>query len=78
MISHSAISVKFLHAQIKIGKIRLAGNKKLKIYGTLHCKSGKRMKKENRVFFKDEKEAIDYGYRPCARCLNKKYRQSKK
>jgi methylphosphotriester-DNA--protein-cysteine methyltransferase len=78
MISHSTISANFLRGQIKIGKIRLAGNKKLKIYGTLHCKSGKRMKKENRVFFKDEKEAIDYGYRPCARCLNKKYRLSKK
>lgn len=77
MISHSAISVKFLHTQIKIGKIRLAGNKKLKIYGTLHCKSGKRMRKESRVFFKDEKEAVDYGYRPCAICMPAKYSEWK-
>jgi methylphosphotriester-DNA--protein-cysteine methyltransferase len=77
MISHSTISANFLRGQIKIGKIRLAGNKKLKIYGTLHCKSGKRMKKENRVFFKDEKEAIDYGYRPCAICMSAKYSEWK-
>ena len=77
MISHSTISANFLRGQIKIGKIRLAGNKKLKIYGTLHCKSGKRMKKENRVFFKDEKEAVDYGYRPCAICMPAKYSEWK-
>ena len=77
MISHSTISANFLRGQIKIGKIRLAGNKKLKIYGTLHCKSGKRMKKENRVFFKDEKEAIDYGYRPCAICMSAMYSEWK-
>jgi DNA/RNA endonuclease YhcR with UshA esterase domain len=69
MISHSTISANFLRGQIKIGKIRLAGNKKLKIYGTLHCKSGKRMKKENRVFFESEDEAIKLGYRPCGHCV---------
>jgi Metal binding domain of Ada len=53
--------------------ITLAGNKKLKIYGTLQCTSGKRIKKENRVFFKDETEAILLGFRPCGHCLHQKY-----
>lgn len=73
MISHSTISAKLLRAKIKNRKIQFAGNKKLKIYGTLHCTSGKRMKKENRVFFKDEKEAIALGYRPCGHCMSEKY-----
>jgi hypothetical protein len=54
---------------IEQGSVTLAGNKKLKIYGTLHCKSGKRMKIENRVFFASEKEAIAHNYRPCKHCL---------
>jgi methylphosphotriester-DNA--protein-cysteine methyltransferase len=51
----------------------MAGNQRLKIYGTLACSSGKRMKKENRIFFKSEEEAIQAGYRPCGHCLNEKY-----
>jgi methylphosphotriester-DNA--protein-cysteine methyltransferase len=62
-----------LHQLIKEGKIVLGGNMSLKIYGTLQCKSGKRMSRTNRVFFSSEKEAIDLGYRPCAHCLRKKY-----
>lgn len=57
---------------IRHGEINFAGNAKLKIYGTLHCKSGKRMKKEHRVFFKDEAEAINVGFRPCGNCMRKK------
>ncbi len=57
------------------GEIVLGGNKKLKIYGTLFCKSGKRMKRENRVFFSSEKEAIDEGYRPCGHCMKEKYQK---
>src|SRR5882762_128850 len=57
---------------IRNEKIMYAGNAKLKIYGTLHCHSGKRMKKENRVFFKDEAEAINQGFRPCKNCLRKR------
>ncbi len=57
---------------IRHKKIKFAGNAKLKIYGTLHCHSGKRMKKENRVFFKNEAEAITYGFRPCGNCLRKR------
>lgn len=59
---------------IRHGEIKLGGYKKAKIYGTLHCGSGKRMKMENRVFFKDEAEAILEGYRPCGNCMPEKYR----
>lgn len=59
---------------IRNGEISLGGYSKAKIYGLLSCKSGKRMKEENRVFFKDEKEAIQQGYRPCAHCLPEKYK----
>jgi methylphosphotriester-DNA--protein-cysteine methyltransferase len=51
----------------------LAGNQRLKIYGRLNCFSGKRMKNENRVFFRDEEEAVEAGYRPCGHCFKKKY-----
>ncbi|MBT3398296.1 metal-binding protein [archaeon] len=46
----------------------LAGYRKMKIFGTLDCKSGMRMKKENRVFFKDLEAAVLCGYRPCKNC----------
>lgn len=58
---------------IRSGKVRLGGYQKNKIYGLLNCFSGKRMKIENRVFFKDEQEALQAGYRPCARCLPDAY-----
>ncbi len=64
-----------LQALIAEGKVTLGGYKKGKIYGTLTCKSGKRMKPENRVFFKDEQEAIAAGYRPCGNCMPDKYRK---
>jgi len=54
---------------IRESKIRFAGNVKLKIYGRLNCWSGKRMKKENRVFFENETEAIQSGFRPCGHCM---------
>jgi methylphosphotriester-DNA--protein-cysteine methyltransferase len=73
MIEHSTISKPDLISQIKAGKITLGGNKYLKIYGLLTCKSGKRMKKQNRVFFRSESEAITLGYRPCGHCLRAKY-----
>jgi len=66
-----------LKSLIENGKIVLGGNKQLKIYGTLSCKSGKRMKTENRVFFSSEKEAISYGYRPCGHCMKSKYQKWK-
>ena len=39
-----------------------------KIFGRLDCKSGMRMKKENRVFFRDLETAVKEGYRPCMKC----------
>jgi hypothetical protein len=64
---------KILLLKIKSGEISLGGNKDLKIYGRLDCRAGKRMKVENRVFFENETEAIDCGYRPCAVCMKKEY-----
>lgn len=59
------------------GEIQLGGNKKLKIYGLLSCSSGKRMKSENRIFFKSVQEAVDLGYRPCGHCLPLAYKNWK-
>ncbi|HWV74071.1 MAG TPA: Ada metal-binding domain-containing protein [Pseudosphingobacterium sp.] len=63
-----------LGSLIHSGAISLGGYRKAKIYGLLSCPAGKRMKTENRVFFKDEKEAIENGYRPCGTCLPEKYK----
>jgi len=73
MIRHTEISAIDLRKKIKAKEIRFGGNKNLKIYGTLNCPSGKRMKKENRVFFLSEKEARANTYRPCGCCLRKDY-----
>ena len=77
MIAHIDIDEITLRRKIKNYEINFGGNKKLKIYGTLQCKSGKRMKKENRVFFISEKEAMKMGYRPCGHCMKSKYKQWK-
>ncbi len=55
------------------GEIALGGNRNLKIYGQLDCRAGKRMKVENRIFFENETEAVNVGYRPCAVCMRKEY-----
>ncbi len=62
---------------IKAGNIVFGGNKNLKIYGRLHCSSGKRMLRENRVFFAGEDEAVALGYRSCGHCMKKAYEQWK-
>jgi methylphosphotriester-DNA--protein-cysteine methyltransferase len=59
---------------LRAGGITFAGYKRRKIYGTLRCKSGKRMNMANRVFFTSEEEALHAGYRPCARCMSSEYR----
>lgn len=74
MMQHSEICDKELRKQIRQNVIVFAGNSKLKIYGTLNCTSGKRMKKENRVFFQSEEEAIKQGFRPCGHCLRSAYK----
>ena len=77
MFHHIQLTKRKLKWLIDEDQINLGGNKQLKIYGTLSCKSGKRMKKENRVFFKSEEEATNKGYRPCGHCMNNEYRKWK-
>jgi methylphosphotriester-DNA--protein-cysteine methyltransferase len=81
IVDHQNINNSHLFNLLKNRSLTFAGNKKLKIYGTLRCKSGKRMKKENRVFFLNEEEAIATGFRPCGHCMAANYlkwRMSKK
>lgn len=66
-----------IRSLIRQKKIRLAGNRRLRIYGSLSCASGKRMKRENRVFFTSEEEALANGYRPCAHCRRLAYQNWK-
>lgn len=72
MIKHAAMKDDELRKLIRQGKICLGGNKKLRIYGRLNCKSGKRMKKENRIFFTSEEEAVNNGYRSCRHCMRER------
>lgn len=74
MMLHSSLTTAQFKQLVKSGGITLGGNKALKIYGTLHCSSGKRMKQQNRVFFSTEEEAIANGYRPCGHCMRDKYK----
>ena len=80
MVTHPALgTTKFarlrrLKTLINQKTIQLGGNVNLKIYGTLNCKSGKRLKTKNRVFFENEAEAIEKGYRPCGHCMRTKYK----
>ena len=77
MIHDIEITKRKLKLLIDSGEIKLGGNKSLKIYGTLSCKSGNRMKKENRVFFRSGEEAIAEGYRPCGHCMKAEYQKWK-
>jgi hypothetical protein len=80
MIAHSSLGAghfarsRQLKMLIDKGEVSFGGNSKLKIYGTLNCSSGKRMKIENRVFFKSAEEAFGSGYRPCGHCLKERYK----
>lgn len=74
MIKHIDIDNAELHQKIKRKEIVFGGNLNLKIYGTLQCKSGKRMKTKNRVFFKTTEQAKKFGFRPCGHCLRTDYK----
>ncbi len=74
MILHTAVNSAELCSLIRRGILVLGGHRRLKIYGKLTCSSGKRMKKENRVFFLSEGEAINAGFRPCGHCLKATYK----
>ena len=73
MLFHEFTSDAALKQAIRSKTIILGGNKQLKIYGTLHCASGKRMKRANRVFFASAAEAIARGFRPCGHCMKQQY-----
>jgi methylphosphotriester-DNA--protein-cysteine methyltransferase len=73
MINHQKITDSELLRKIKNAEICFGGNRKLKIYGTLKCSSGKRMKRENRVFFSSENQALSNGFRPCGHCMKSEY-----
>ncbi|MGL5234783.1 MAG: Ada metal-binding domain-containing protein [Empedobacter falsenii] len=77
MTQHSDISDSQLRSKIRKKEIYFGGNRKLKIYGTLSCTSGKRMKRENRVFFSSEQEARQNKYRPCGHCMKTEYKKWK-
>ncbi|WP_298487288.1 Ada metal-binding domain-containing protein [uncultured Maribacter sp.] len=74
MIKHIDIDAAELHQKIRKKEIVYGGNLNLKIYGTLQCKSGKRMKAKNRVFFNTEEQAKEFGFRPCGHCLRADYK----
>ena len=80
MIKHQSLGntwfsrSKQLLLRIRMGEIKLGGNRFLRIYGTLHCRSGIRMKLQNRVFFASEAEAWQAGFRPCGHCLPEAYK----
>ncbi len=74
MIKHTDIGDAELHQRIKRKEIVYGGNLNLKIYGTLQCKSGKRMKTKNRVFFNTTEQAKKLGFRPCGHCLRADYK----
>lgn len=73
MIQHSELSNFALNRKIITHELSVGGNSKMKIYGTLDCISGKRMKTGNRVFFASEKKAISFGFRPCGHCMKPAY-----
>jgi methylphosphotriester-DNA--protein-cysteine methyltransferase len=77
LTKHNEISDAVLGTHIRQQQIVLGGNVTLKIYGTLSCKSGRRMKKQNRVFFVSEEEALGNGYRPCGHCMKANYKKWK-
>jgi len=80
MINHTDLGktyfdqLRVLQKLIVKKQITLGGNRKLKIYGKIYCGSGKRMKPANRVFFTDEQEALNTGYRPCGHCMPDEYK----
>lgn len=74
MIAHTQLSPVELRLLIRANVLNFGGNKKLKIFGLLNCRSGKRMLRENRVFFASADEARHFGYRPCGHCMQKEYK----
>jgi len=78
MLRHTLTDDRTVRSLIRSGDIAWAGNAVLGIYGRLSCKSGRRTKRQNRVFFGSEREARDAGFRPCGNCLRQDYQAWKK
>lgn len=76
-IDHLNLTDKQVFNLLHRGVIKFAGHKRNKVYGTLHCKSGKKMKRKYRTFFNSEEFALWLGYRPCGFCMKEKYQQWK-
>ena len=77
MIYHLQISDRELRIKMREGVICYGGHQRFKIYGTMRCSSGKRMKRENRVLFTGREQAADKGFRPCGHCLPAAYQKWK-
>ena len=77
MLIHEHLEPEEVWSYIRSNTIRFGGNRRLNIYGHLSCKSGKGMKRENRVFFSSEQEAKQLGYRPCGHCMPEAYKNWK-
>lgn len=77
MVLHTTLGDREIWCHLKSRSLVLAGNRKLKIYGHLNCCAGKRMKKENRIFFTNTDEPKQFGYRPCHHCMPGEYKKWK-
>jgi len=59
----------------------LGGNSKARIYGRLDCSAANSALSkgyaQHRVFFANEQDAIQAGYRPCGRCMPAEYKKWK-
>lgn len=75
MIHHHELSDAEVRRAIRSGAIRWAGNRSLRIYGRLDCWSGRKLARENRVFFSTELDAVVAGFRPCGHCMRERYRR---
>ena len=73
MLRHHLIDDRTLRRLIRTGEAAWAGNAQLRIYGRLDCKSGRRMKRQNRVFFGTDAAPLALGFRPCGHCLRREY-----
>ncbi len=56
---------------VKKAEARLVGSSEADKYHGLDCRFAKLIKEENRVYFKDEKEAKNKGYKGCKKCVKK-------
>lgn len=77
MIQHSEMSGSDLHYKIFQQSIRFGLNFKLKIFRTLSCASGKKIKRENRTLFSSANEAIKKGVCSCGHCMKVEYQKWK-